>query len=100
MGTDEGGRCVLTDLYPSECGCKMHRNSVDPERDYSGLRVTATAIAQYDGQCAMTEDHALVQGTTIGLAQQVTPAVRGAHVAAAIGWVCSKCITAIRTANP
>lgn len=74
---DEGGRCVLTGLLPSECGCSHHRNSEVALR-LDGVKSTGYMTALYSGRCALSEDHSITPGERIGHTEH--------------GWACNRCV--------
>lgn len=90
MAVDESGRCVRTELLPEQCGCPDHRNSEGLV--YTGLTVEAVTTARFEGTCALDANHVIEAGEEIGRIVQTAP--KGTVTEA--GWVCSRCVQAIR----
>lgn len=74
---DEDGRCRRTGLLPDQCGCEAHRNSELVQR-FDDVTFNAFMDAQYDGQCALVDEHRIQAGTRIGHTEH--------------GWACNRCV--------
>lgn len=90
---DEDGRCRLTDLLPSECGCAAHRGGEvisleekdHPLSNYYGVFVSRFISSRYEGKCALyPHNHVIAIEELIGFAVKEKSGEE-------IGWVCQEC---------
>lgn len=91
----DDGRCVLTGLLPSDCGCPEHRNS-EARLKYGDIRFDRYATAEFEGTCSLDESHRIEPGERIGYAVTRSHGVVGnAH-----GWACNRCVREVKRLAP